>query len=95
MDVRYINSKNNESDICTKNVSKGLHEAHRAHIRNGILASINIDQFRVVRREDVEKIQTIKTDENVEVNSNDIRSDLQYEFAEKYKVHLTTTDGDY
>jgi len=48
MDVQYINSKKNKSDICTKNVSKGLHEAHRAHIQNGILASINTDQFQVV-----------------------------------------------
>jgi hypothetical protein len=37
MDVRFLKSGNNSSDICTKNTPRDIHETHTEKIKDGIL----------------------------------------------------------
>jgi hypothetical protein len=38
LDVRFMRSKENSSDIMTKNTTRDIHENHTKKIRNGTLA---------------------------------------------------------
>ena len=38
LDIRFIRSENNSSDVMTKNAARELFEKHSRNIRNGILA---------------------------------------------------------
>jgi len=56
MDIRFLRSEDNSSDICTKNTPRELHEKHSTMIRNGTLQCWKED---------------VKTDSSVKQYGND------------------------